>query len=322
MREPQWGYVGRVYGEVPVRPTTVLVIDDDPQIHELTDSHLEGVVDTILHAVLPVQGIKMAAESLPDLILLDIAMPQMDGIQVCRELKECPATQDIPIVFLARDKRVHHIARALDSGGSDYVTKPFHVIELQARVRAAVRNKRLVDLLKEHCRIDALTGLSNRRAFNDRLAVAIADHQRTGHGFGLLLLDLDDFRSVNGTCGHGVGDEVLRRVGATAQAAIRPYDFAARYGGDEFAIILSRTGDRQAEGVAHRLLAAIRALGVPAGARTLRITSSAGLTCTPDEASGIEAAHLLETGEAALFEAKRQGGGRVITRSPIPVTSS
>ena len=126
--------------------TLLLVIDDDPGLHTLVDFHLEGVVDKITHAVTGAQGLRLALDSTPTVILLDIKMPKMDGFAVCRQLKENDLTRDIPIVFLTCDKSAAHIRKALESGGSDYVTKPFEPIELQARVRTAIRTRRLIDL--------------------------------------------------------------------------------------------------------------------------------------------------------------------------------
>ncbi len=296
-----------------IRTTTLLLIDDDPNVHELVDFHLEGVIDEIIHAVLPQQGIKMAGECDADVILLDIEMPKMDGFQVCRQIRECESARDIPILFLTKDKSVYHIAKALDTGATDYVTKPFHAIELQARVRAALRTKRLVDLLREHGRIDALTGLNNRGAFDEGLAAAVANHVRNGPPFGLLLLDLDHFKSVNTTHGHGIGDEVLRQAGVAIRSMCRPYDLAARYGGEEFAIIFNEADVDDAERIARRLLDGIRKIVVAVGEEELSITASAGLACASEECSTVDGPTLLNAADASLYEAKNQGRDRLIT---------
>ena len=189
-----------------VAATKLLAVDDDPHVHDLIAFHLDGVVDEILHAVLPEQGIQMAVEFAPDVILLDIEMPKLDGFEVCRRLKDDEVTRDIPVLFLTRDKDGSRIAEGLDCGGADYITKPFDPVELQARVRAALRAKRLVELLREHARIDALTGLYNRASFQEALERALANYSRNGEPFGLLVVDLDYFKRINDTYGHGVGD--------------------------------------------------------------------------------------------------------------------
>lgn len=192
---------------------TLLVIDDDPNAHDLTDHYLSGVVSQTIHASSGREGIRIARTSPPDAILLDIDMPGMDGFQVCRQLKEKDVTRDIPILFLTKDKESCRIAKALDYGASDYVTKPFVPVELQARVRAALRVKRASDVLREQALFDPLTNLANRRVFDDGILASIADYTRNGRAFGLLILDLDHFKAVNDTYGHGAGDEVLTRVG-------------------------------------------------------------------------------------------------------------
>ncbi len=307
---------------VATHATTLLIIDDDPNVHDLVDFQLEGVVERIIHAVLPDKGITMASECAPDVILLDIDMPKLDGFQVCRQIRECESARDIPILFLTKDKSVHHIAKALDTGGTDYVTKPFHAIELQARVRVALRTKRLVDLLKEHGRIDALTGLNNRGAFDEGLDAAVANHMRNGQPFGLLLLDLDHFKSVNDTYGHGIGDEVLRQTGVAIRSLCRPYDLAARYGGEEFAIIFNQTGPDDVERIALRLLGRIREIVVAVGENELRITTSAGLALALEVRNTFDGPELLKAADVALYQAKSQGRDRLVAHRPAAVRVS
>ena len=141
--------------------TTILVIDDDLSIHSAVEELLDGVVDWVRKAALPGDGVRLAIQQKPDVILLDVNMPQIDGFKVCHLIKENESTRDIPIIFLTIDQNVDHLAKALDCGGSDYILKPFNAIELDARVRVALRTKRMFDMLREQARIDALTGLSN-----------------------------------------------------------------------------------------------------------------------------------------------------------------
>jgi len=308
-----------------VTATTLLIIDDDASVHDLIDFHLEGAIDNIMHAVSPSQGIQMAIDSVPDMILLDIEMPKMDGFQVCRQLKEEKGTRDIPVLFLTRDNNAFHIAKGLDCGGADYVVKPFNVVELLARVRAALRTKKLIELLKEHARIDALTGLLSRGAFEEGLDAAIADYSRNGRPFGLLVLDLDHFKKINDTYGHGIGDEVLRCTGAALQEATRPYDICVRSGGEEFAVILNQSGADNVTPVANRVLERLRAIEVPAGERIVRVTGSAGLVCVPEsvpETDGSDTCNtkqLLKQADEALYEAKNQGRDRLVIRSKTEV---
>ncbi len=285
----------------------LLVIDDDPNAHDLTDYYLNTVVSEMLHAFAGDEGIRIAETSLPDVILLDIEMPGMDGFQVCRRLKENDATRNIPILFLTNDKQRRHIVKALDYGGSDYVTKPFFPEELQARVRSALRTKRANDALREQALVDPLTNRANRRAFDEGLNASIADSTRNGHEFCLLLLDLDHFKAVNDTYGHGVGDEVLTQVGAAIRKRSRRYDVTARYGGEEFGLILNQTEPSEAWDIGQRVLEAIRQLSIFADDQQLRITASAGLASTLSCCTEIDAKQILQQADDALYEAKGQG---------------
>jgi len=299
-----------------VAATKLLAVDDDPHVHDLIAFHLDGVVDEILHAVLPEQGIQMAVEFAPDVILLDIEMPKLDGFEVCRRLKDDEVTRDIPVLFLTRDKDGSRIAEGLDSGGADYITKPFDPVELQARVRAALRAKRLVELLREHARIDALTGLYNRASFQEALERALANYSRNGEPFGLLMVDLDYFKRINDTYGHGVGDEVLRRTAGAIQEVTRACDLCTRFGGEEFAIVLNQSGVEDATRVAERILECLRGIEVRAGEEIVRITGSGGLaSCTLEAGANCSPEHVLKMADEALYEAKSQGRDQLVTRS-------
>ena len=309
-----WGRSKRAAGSQAGSEHTVLVIDDDESVHTVTDAALEGVVDRVLHALRPEDGIRMALDAPPSAVLLDINLPTMSGLQVCRHLKECAGTRDVPIVFLTVAKGTKQVARALDCGGTDYITKPFEIIELQARVRAALRTKRLIDMLKEQARIDALTGLGNRAAMEDALQAATAAYERNGQSLALLMLDLDRFKDVNDEYGHGVGDEVLRRVGAAIRMSCRPYDVACRYGGDEFAIILQQAKDKGARRAGRRVIESVRQLMVPAGEGMLRVTCSGGLVRAAGDPLKVQPDLLIKAADQALYQAKEQGRDQLCMR--------
>ncbi len=294
---------------------TALCIDDDPVVHDLIDFHLEGVVDRILHAEHPASGLSLASHEAPDVILLDVEMPYMDGFQVCRELKQMSVTRDIPVIFLTSDNATHHVARGLDLGGADYVIKPFVAIELQARVRAALRTRRMIELLRVHARVDALTGLKNRGALEEALARQAAGVARKGGGYAVVMLDVDHFKRVNDTYGHGIGDEVLRQLGAVLGASCRPADMATRYGGEEFALVLADTSQEAAIGVCERLLAAIRAIRVPVPGGEFGFTISAGLAMAGGE---YPADDVLQRADEALYHAKELGRDRLVIWTLAP----
>jgi len=295
---------------------TVLVIDDDASIHRAVERRLEGVVDQVLKADSPTKGLQIAIQDKPDVILLDVNMPQIDGFKVCRHLQENPTTHDIPILFLTADDNPDNLAKALDAGASDYISKPFNAVELEARVRVALRTKRLIDLLQERARIDALTGLNNRAAMDDTLIAATSAFHRTGQPLALLMIDLDHFKEINDTYGHGVGDDVIRRVGMTIRAGCRPYDIACRFGGDEFGVILAQTDSSCAEQVSERILDRINQIKIRAGSDEIEIACSGGLASASEMPSDFEPAELLKAADEALYLAKSDGRNRLAVATP------
>ena len=296
-----------------VNDIRVLVIDDDDTIHEEVERALKPhLVDHIESSYTPGDAIRAAFESPPDVILLDINLPDMDGFKVCRILKESGATRDVPILFLTVDTNVVHLARALDCGATDYIRKPVNPIELQARVRVALRDKQLVDLLKEQARIDALTGLWNRAALDDALVAAAAAHERTAQPVSFLMVDLDHFKEVNDGYGHGVGDQLLRSSGIAIKACCRPYDIPCRFGGDEFGVIFGQVEGPDAHCAAKRMLSRLREVEVAVGTNTLTVATSAGLAPSDALRDGFSAQDMLKAADSALYRAKKKGRNKLV----------
>jgi diguanylate cyclase (GGDEF)-like protein len=293
---------------------TLLLVDDDRSIHDAVERGLAGRVGRVVHAYDPADALRLAVVERPDVILLDVNLPRMDGLKLCRHLKELPATRDVPILFLTVDGHAEHVARALAIGATDYIRKPFDPVELCARVGAALRLRRMIDLLRDQAWIDPLTGLKNRAAFDDALAAAVAAHERVGQPFALLLLDLDDFKALNDEHGHGVGDEVLRRVASAIRSCCRPYDTACRFGGDEFAVVYAQTEGPAARRAAERALETLSTVRVSAERGPARVRCSAGLACTQGrrDPGELSPAGLVKAADAALYEAKRAGRNRLV----------
>lgn len=292
----------------------VLIIDDDESVHTEADRALgPPLAHQLLHAHLPGDGIRMAVEMRPDLILLDINMPDMDGFKVCRALKENATTRDIPILFLTVDTKVNTIARALDCGAVDYVAKPFSRVELEARMRVALRGKTLIELLKDQARVDALTGLMNRAALDDALSAVVSSCVRTGTVASLLMFDIDHFKKINDQHGHGVGDEVLRALGVCVKKCSRPYDTPCRYGGDEFAVIYGHTEGHDAVSAANRLISEIRLIEVPAGEQVIGVSVSGGLVTTAQLDEYSSPADLMKKADVCLYSAKEAGRDRIVS---------
>jgi len=297
---------------------SLLIVDDDRFVHEALEAALEGRVERVLHAYEPEEGLRFAIEARPDVILLDVNLPRMDGLKLCRHLKETPSVRDVPILFLTVEANVQRLARALEIGATDYIRKPFDPTELRARVEAALRLGRMIALLRDQAWIDALTGLKNRAALDDALDAAAAAHERVGQPAALLLIDLDHFKRVNDEYGHGVGDELLRGVGAAIRASCRPYDTPARFGGDEFAVVFTQAEGEGARIAAERVLASVRGVVPAGGSGVVRARCSAGLCATESGGERFAAADLVKAADAALYEAKRAGGARLVVRSLPP----
>lgn len=294
-------------------PQTILVIDDSVEIHDLLEVRLKSEGWNLVHAHDGAQGLELAASLRPDLILLDVVMPGASGLEVCEQLKSQADTADIAVIFLSGDGGTFNKVKAFDMGAVDFVCKPFDVEELRARVRAALRTRRYHDLLAQRARIDALTGLWNRQHFDDRLAAEVAACLRYGRRLGLILFDLDHFKLINDGHGHPFGDRVLQCVGELLNQTARTADAACRYGGEEFAVILTETPVAGAMLVAERLRERIEALSLPSRGQVVKFTASFGVVSSDLLGQGrlVTTETLLAEADAALYLAKREGRNRV-----------
>src|SRR5437763_3771959 len=183
-------------------PQNVLAIDDSPEIHALLRARLKDEPITLHFADSGQAGLAMVADIKPDVILLDVHMPEMDGYQVCRMIKANPTTVNVPIIFLTGADKTEEKIRGLELGATDYVTKPFDPAELRARVRASLRTKYLMDLLSRKAMIDGLTGLFNRAYFDARLIAEMSLARRTHAPLSCIMVDVDRFKQINDLHGH------------------------------------------------------------------------------------------------------------------------
>jgi diguanylate cyclase (GGDEF)-like protein len=289
----------------------VLIIDDSQNIHALVKARLANEPVELHGAFDGVSGLKLAGELLPDLILLDVDMPDPDGFEVCKQLKGLPATMSIPIVFLTGAGSTDEKIRGLELGAVDYITKPFDPAELRARVRAALRTKFLLDLLAKKAMIDGLTGLWNRTYFDQTMAAQLSLARRSGQAVSCILADLDHFKSVNDRFGHLTGDEALRIVAASFLTQCRIEDVVCRYGGEEFAVIVPNTPAEKASVLAERLRNAVQTLALKHRGRPVPITCSFGVA---DAICGAD--RIIEVADAALYQAKTQGRNRIALAPP------
>ncbi|WP_020648667.1 GGDEF domain-containing protein [Solimonas variicoloris] len=285
----------------------VLIVDDTPANLRLLSEALADDYD-IMVATGGARALALIDdETLPDAILLDIMMPGMDGYEVCRRLKARAQTQDIPVLFVTAEGSQVAETRGLELGAVDYITKPFSLPIVRARLRTQVQLRRRTRQLEQLALMDGLTGVGNRRGFEAALQREWQRAQRAHAPLSLLFFDVDDFKSYNDRYGHGIGDAVLRRVARIAeQLAQRPGDFVGRFGGDEFVILLPETPGDGAQAIANELEArvastaqAVRCDGTP-----LPMSVSAGCACRIP-AAGETPDLLVEAADAALYARKR-----------------
>jgi two-component system, cell cycle response regulator len=285
----------------------ILVIDDSPDIHKLVKVRL-GKEQYVIHCALDgAFGLKAALEFRPDLILLDIDMPGRDGFTVCADLKADTMTRDIPIIFLSGATSTKDKIRGLELGAIDYITKPFDSAELQARVRASLRTRELVNLLSKKAMIDGLTGLWNRTYLDAHVTIELSSARRSDQPLSCIMADVDCFKSINDTYGHSFGDEVLRTIAAIFTQNCRVEDIVCRYGGEEFTILLPHTPLAQAAELAERLRLAIEAQTFFYRTDPVTVTCSFGV-------ANLRASippSILELADQALYSAKHSGRNRV-----------
>jgi two-component system, cell cycle response regulator len=286
----------------------VLVIDDSPDIHSLLEVRLRPEGVELRHAFDAEDGLRKAVELQPDLVLLDIDLPLITGLEVCQRLKADARTAGLQVIFLSGAHEVWTKVQGFDLGAIDYVTKPFDAAELRARVRSALRLKRFQDLLAMKAQVDGLTGVYNRAHMNQRLTEEVARSIRYRNVFTLVLTDLDHFKSINDRFGHPFGDTVLQAFADLLTRAVRATDVVCRYGGEEFALIFPETTPEGTVHVIDRVRRSLGELGLCPKGEVLRVTASWGVASSAMAHPGaLTGPALIEMADQALYEAKHAG---------------
>jgi diguanylate cyclase (GGDEF)-like protein len=291
----------------------ILCIDDDHDILNLLERILAADNYTVITAADGRQGLDLARSRRPDLILLDVVMPEIDGYEVCRMLKDDNDTVNIPIIFITAKNENEDEYTGLKMGAVDYIRKPFYPPIVKARVKTQADLKLKTDLLESLAAIDGLTNISNRRKFDEMIAIEWKRAVRGNYPLSLIMIDVDFFKQYNDNYGHAAGDDCLRRIAqGLRNMLLRPSDLPCRYGGEEFAVILPETDFRGATDVSAKLVEGIGKLNIPhehspaAG----HVTISAGATTSIPGNNCETPRQLLEMADSMLYLAKQKGRNR------------
>jgi len=287
----------------------VLVVDDVPKNLQLLGNVLKTENLKVAFAQNGKQAIEYAISKKPDMILLDIMMPEMDGYEVCKRLKDEMSTKDIPIIFITALNDADDEYFGFKLGGVDYITKPFNPKIVQVRVANYLRLKRKTDLLEKLSFIDGLTEIHNRRRFDETIEKEWAAARRNQTFISLILIDIDFFKQFNDKYGHAEGDRCLRRVAESLKKTLkRPSDFVARYGGEEFVVVLLDTDIPGAEIIAEKLRVNIESLNITHEESTIStvVTISLGIAVSKP-LKNVSYNALIEAADKCLYESKNQG---------------
>jgi diguanylate cyclase (GGDEF)-like protein len=301
---------------------TVLVVDDAKVVRAVVASYLRGVGYHVAEAENGAQALRLMEDGAFDAVLTDLHMPDLDGFGLLEAVKKRSLGSEVIILTGTHAQDMSAALKALRLGAHDFLTKPpAGPDEVTLTVDRAVEKKRLRDAnlrlmreLESLSRIDALTGVMNRRVFDEALRREAARAERYGHPLSLALFDLDNFKNINDTYGHPAGDGVLRIFARRAEKAFREADAIHRYGGEEFAVLLPHATLEGAAAATRRLVKATAAAPFELGSLRIDVTVSAGIACK--EGARVDPAALLAAADAAVYEAKRTGRNRACVAQP------
>jgi diguanylate cyclase (GGDEF)-like protein len=302
-------------------PLTVLVIEDHPDQRELLAIVLQREGYRVVTAANGLEALeKLEVENI-QIALSDIMMPKMDGFELIKRIRTNPALKSIYLILITARIQEGDRVRGLDLGADDYITKPFSFSELLARVRVGSRVVHYQQHLEYQTQVDSLTGLFNRRAFEKKIHEEFERSKRYHNPLSLLILDIDNFKTINDTYGHHGGDAALVKISETLREKTRQSDFPSRYGGEEFVLVLPETDQENALQVASKIHEAIRSAAFGTTARPFTITVSIGVSSTSSRFYS-DWREMLDDADQALYLAKNTGKDRIETWDPEKKTSA
>ena len=310
-------------------PAKIFIVDDNPRNLQVVGGILQEKGCEISMALNGTEALSYLKDHQADLVLLDIMMPEMDGFEVCRAIRNNPVTQDIPVIFLTASNDPMEITKGFETGAVDYVTKPFQTSELLARINTHLElsrknkevlsvnevledlNKQLMDSmrqLKRAAETDPLTSLFNRRRIGEIIKSEEARVKRGRKGFSVILADIDDFKRVNDDYGHDCGDFVLQKIAMLFRSSIREQDRVARWGGEEFLFLLPETDLEGARHLAEKICLKVRETPFDFENMSLSVTATFGISFH-DPAQRVE--DTIKKADLRLFKGKNEGKNRV-----------
>lgn len=308
------------------RKSKILVVDDVPVNIKLQKTYLSAVGYEVIEAKDGLEAMEKVHQEAPDLVLLDVMMPKMNGFEVCQKLKSSEATRFIPVIMITALNELEDKIRGIEAGADDFICKPFNKLELLARVKSLLRIKHLHDQLEEKIKeleeaqerlrqlaiTDGLTGLYNYRYFKEQLTQEINRAKRHKLWVSVVMIDIDFFKYYNDNHGHPAGDAVLETIAKLLRSNIRNIDVAARYGGEEFSLILVETDKNAAAVVARKIKKLVE--DYPFSYRETqpngKLTISMGVATFPED--GYSPDEMVTCADRRLYRAKQKGRNMVV----------
>lgn len=301
-------------------PLTVLVIEDHPDQRELLAIVLQREGYRVVTATNGIEALEKLESDQIQIALSDIMMPKMDGFELIKQIRSNPSLKSIYLILITARIQEGDRVRGLDLGADDYITKPFSFSELLARIRVGSRVVQYQQHLEYQTQVDSLTGLFNRRAFENKMNEEFERSKRYHNSLSVLILDIDDFKMINDTYGHHGGDAALVKISETLRERTRQSDFPSRYGGEEFVLVLPETDQENAFQAASKIHESIRTSSFGTTTRPFMLTVSIGISSTsarfyPDWRD------LVADADRALYLAKNAGKDRIEIWQPEKKTS-